>query len=98
MSKEVKDATPVAEAPVETPVEAPVETNSKGDEKVSGIVTNCLSLAVRSEPAIESKCLVALPVLASVDIDKTKSTDDFYRINTEDGIDGYCKKQFITLK
>ena len=35
---------------------------------------------------------------SEVEIDLGNSTDDFYKICTASGAEGYCQKEFITIK
>ena len=79
--------------------------NNKGDNKNQsvknkqrGVVTDCLSLALRDEPSVDGKLISTLTVLEQVEINNPKSTDDFYKVLTKDGDEGYCMKKFITVK
>lgn len=63
---------------------------------VFGIV-NCELLNVREEPSVESEVLTILKKNSEVMIDFDESTEDFYNICNEAGIEGYCMKQFIEV-
>lgn len=76
------------EAPV---VEEPVKTT------VTGIVTGCARLNVRNDPSTTARILCALNESTEVMIDEDNSTEDFYKVCTATGVEGYCMKDFITL-
>lgn len=63
---------------------------------VFGLV-NCALLNVREEPDAESEILAVLKKDSEVMIDFDESTEDFYSICNEAGIEGYCMKQFIEV-
>jgi len=63
-----------------------------------GFVDNCECLRVRKESNIDSEELCIINKLSEVVIDLEKSTDDFYKVTTSEGVDGYCMKKFIIIK
>lgn len=67
-------------------------------ETVTGIVTDCVKLRVRKQPNTSSDVIHELEVSSEVVVDVNKSTDEFYKVCTAAGLDGYCMKKFITLK
>lgn len=82
-------------APVEETIVAPVE------EKVPvyiGKIKDCDKLNVREEPNVDAKILCKLDKLSEVQIDKSKSTKDFYKILTSSGVNGYCMKKYMSIK
>lgn len=62
-----------------------------------GIVTNCLYLNVRKRPDINADVAVVIDALTQVVVDLDASTEDFYKVVTSDGIEGFCMKKYITL-
>lgn len=62
-----------------------------------GEVIGCTSLKVRSTPDASNNDNVVktIEVGTEVLIDFDKSTDEFYNVCTESGVDGYCMKKFI---
>ncbi len=60
-------------------------------------LVNCALLNVREEPSAESEILTVLKKDSEVMIDFDESTEDFYSICNEAGIEGYCMKQFIEV-
>lgn len=63
-----------------------------------GKIRDCDKLNVREEPSIESKILCKLDKLSEVQIDKSKSTKEFYKILTSTGVSGYCMKKYMSIK
>ena len=94
-----READTVEEAAAE-PVEQPVEEAPKKESKV-GIVANCEKLNLRRSPLKDSDganiITELLPGVAVV-IDEDESASNFYKVITEDGLEGYCMRQFIEVK
>lgn len=92
---------PVVESvePVETKVEAPeIEENTVEEPKyVSGIVTDCLKLNVRERPHPNATILDIIPAATELIIDEEGSVNDFFKICTPAGLEGYCMKKFVTI-
>lgn len=84
-----------SENSTEVKVETPVE------EKAAvyiGKVRDCDKLNVREEPTINAKVLCKLDKTSEVEIDKTNSTKEFYKIRTTSGVNGYCMKKYLSIK
>lgn len=60
-------------------------------------VANCLRLHIHAEPNLESEIVCKLRYLTEVMIDTEQSTDDFYKIYTAIGAEGFCEKELITM-
>ena len=71
------------------------ENASTQVRRPSGVVANCQSLNVRSEANTDAEVVSSLRVGSNVTIDEENSTEDFFKICTAAGIDGYCMKQYI---
>lgn len=67
------------------------------DNMCTGI-TNCLRLHIFSEPRLDSEVICKVRYLTEVKVDLTNSTEDFYKIYTAIGAEGYCEKYLITIK
>ena len=71
------------------------------EEKVTvyiGKIRDCDKLNVREEPTMDSKVLCKLDKLSEVQVDKSNSTKDFYKILTSKGVSGYCMKKYMSIK
>ena len=64
---------------------------------VKGVVADCKKLRLRKEPNLESEVLVLLNNGDSVTVDLDKSTEEWIKVSTENGIDGYCMRKFILI-
>lgn len=65
---------------------------------VKGVVTGCDMLNVRSKPDKESDVVSMLQRDVEIEIVDTNASDDFYKVVTEIGIEGYCMKDFIAIR
>lgn len=72
----------------------PVTTNID----VIGVVSGCQSLNVRNQPKLGSEVVSILHLGSDVIIDEEQSTDDFYKVCTPAGGEGYCMRQYITIR
>ena len=61
-------------------------------------VVNCLRLHIHSKPILESEVVCKIRYLTEVEVSLSESTEDFYKIYTAIGAEGYCEKYLITLK
>lgn len=62
-----------------------------------GIVTDCILLNVREEPKSDANIICTIEALTEVEIDENNSTEEFYKIYTKAGIEGFCMKKFIVV-
>lgn len=71
------------------------------DAPIRGIVTDCLRLSIRKRPESFSRpwnqVLAIIPALTWVTVDLDKSTDEFYKIQTDDGFEGFCRRRNIAI-
>lgn len=86
----------VVEAEVQ--VEELVEKEEPVVTTVVGVVAGCKKLNVRKAGKPDAEVLCVLNENAEVQIDKKRSTRDFYRVCTAAGVEGFCMKTFITIK
>ena len=87
--------------PVESmATEKTVETEESVKTTMHGIVVNCKKLNLRKSPLKDSdgaNVITTLLAGATVVINESDSTPNFYKVTTETGLEGYCMKQFIKL-
>lgn len=60
-------------------------------------VVNCLRLHIYSKPNLESEIVCKIRYSTEVVIDLDNSTDDFYKIYTAIGAEGFCQKDLVTI-
>lgn len=85
----VVEAEEVVEQPVETPV-AP--------EPVVGVVVDCKKLNVREESHASAEVICTIGVGTEVTIDIFETTEEFYKICTAAGVEGFCMKKYIKVE
>ena len=93
-----READIVEETAVES-LNQPVEEAPKKESKV-GTVHNCAKVNLRRSPYKDSdgkNIITELLTGVAVVIDEDESTPNFYKVITEDGLEGYCMRQFIEL-
>lgn len=91
-------AEPVVEiSVVEEPVVEEVSAAPSEPEPVYGVVSECAKLNIRKEPNKDAAIVTVLDIATEVLVDESKSTEDFYKIVTGAGVEGYCMKKFIVL-
>lgn len=77
-------------------VAAPIVSEKEAPKNI-GKVVNCVKLNVREDPSVKASVVFEITVGSTVFIDETCSTDEFYKICTEHGVEGYCMKKFIEI-
>jgi hypothetical protein len=92
----------VDEGPVviDTPsfnVNVPAEDIPKEAKPMFGIVTDCIRLNVRVAPYSNAEVATTIDASTDVFIDESESTEDFYKVCTASGIEGFCMRKFITV-
>ena len=75
------------------------EENIKEEVKrtAKGKVIDCTRLNVRRRPNKDSEVNCIIDVDSVVEINENKSNDEWYRVTTDNGVYGYCMKQYISL-
>ena len=75
------------------------EENIKEEVKrtIKGKVIDCTRLNVRRRPNKDSEVNCIIDVDSIVEINENKSNDEWYRVTTDNGVYGYCMKQYISL-
>ena len=63
-----------------------------------GIVAGCSKLNIREEPKTDSAIISEIPCQAEVLIEEAESTEDFYKVCTPFGVEGFCMKKYIVIK
>lgn len=81
---------------VEAPEEVTEETITPPVEPVYGVV-NCDKLNVRRGPSKDSKVMCIVSKGEEVMLVAEESTEEWYKVITKTGFDGYCMKEFIDM-
>lgn len=67
------------------------------DDGKYGTVINCSRLNIREKPSIDGVIICEIACQTKLVIDKEESTDDFYKVYTPAGIEGFCMKKFVEI-
>lgn len=62
---------------------------------VEGVVVDCAKLNVRAEPSIDADIVCAIDVMSEIKIDVNESNNEWFKIHTAAGIEGYCMRKFV---
>lgn len=73
-----------------------VETENEA-VSINGVVDNCQAVNLREYPSVTSESLAVLQKGSVVEIDINESTDEFYKVFTSSGIDGYMMKKYVRI-
>lgn len=92
-----KVETLIHEADEEADEEAVEKAPEPVVKPVVGIVTDCARLNVRKEPSADAEVAFVIDATTSLVVFEEESTEDFYKICTSAGTEGYCMKRYITL-
>ena len=78
----------------------PTETEEQHDEPIAskpkiGTVVDCTNLNIREKPSINANVVCTIINGTTVMVDESRSTEEFYKICTEIGEEGFCMKKYI---
>lgn len=65
---------------------------------VTGEVANCYKLNIRVAPVANARIEVIVDAGTKLTINVNESTDDWFKITTESGVNGYCMKKFVDAR
>lgn len=65
---------------------------------IDGVVTDCMRLYVRKDPSADGEVVTVIDCLSKVMVDMDASTDEFYKVCTASGAEGFCMRKYIALK
>lgn len=77
-------------------IENNVENNVENNE-VIGKISGFEKLYVRKEASKNSEPVGIVTDKDDLSIDVARSTDDFYKVITSNGLEGYCVKEFVKI-
>ena len=93
---QIVEATTIQE--VEDIVSEPVFVDEPVKETKTGVVEGCAKLNVRKAPNASADVVCIIAGGAEVVIDEDESSEDFYKICTVSGVEGYCMRKFIAIR
>ena len=62
---------------------------------VNGVVVDCVKLNIRTEPDIHADVACVLDVMSELKIDVSKSNNEWFKVSTATGVEGYCMRKFV---
>ena len=74
------------------------EGSQNSEDVKMGFVTNCKKLNIREEPRTDATIICEVDYQTELMIDENESTEEFYKVFTAAGIEGFCMKKFITIQ
>ena len=78
--------------------DAPVAAESEEKPAMTiGVVANCHKLNIRPFPSTDNTPVGVVSEGDPVVLNKEKSTDDWYAVYTEAGVEGFCMKQYVKV-
>lgn len=101
VNKLVPSDSSIIREPVELDENDIITIDNVEDTILTGVVTGCNKLYVRKHPSVttQSECLGIIDEGTEVTIDMDSgTTNDFYKVTTRDGLNGYCMKKYINIK
>lgn len=78
-------------------IEEHEESQNFEDVKI-GFVTNCKKLNVREKPRTDATIICEVDYQTELIIDEKESTEEFYKVCTVAGVEGFCMKKFIAIR
>ena len=87
----------VTEEVTEPEVIVPNIENNVENNEVIGKISGFEKLYVRKEASKDSEPVGIVTNKDDLSIDVARSTDDFYKVITSNGLEGYCVKEFVKI-
>ena len=87
----------VTEEVTEPEVIVPSIENNIENNEVIGKISGFEKLYVRKEASKDSEPVGIVTDKDDLSIDVSRSTDDFYKVITSNGLEGYCVKEFVKI-
>lgn len=75
----------------------PLEAAKESADLITGIVTDCLRLNIREKPNKISKAICVVDAFSELLIGQKESTDEWFKVYTEAGDEGFCMKEFVAI-
>lgn len=87
----------VTEEVTDQEVIVPSLDNNVENNEVIGKISGFEKLYVRKEASKDSEPVGIVTDKDDLSIDVARSTDDFYKVITSNGLEGYCVKEFVKI-
>ena len=97
MEEEIAEVNESEEVEEEVTEEVTKEATKEADSTVVGYVSGCLKLNIREEGYLGANVVCVVPEKTALLIEVAESNDEWYKVYTETGMEGFCMKQYVTL-
>ena len=94
---EITEVNESEEVEEEVTEEVTKEATKEADSTVVGYVSGCLKLNIREEGYLGANVVCVVPEKTALLIEVAESNDEWYKVYTETGMEGFCMKQYVTL-
>lgn len=98
MNKDKREQIKQSDENMTPPVEETEANVQEEPKKVSGIVVDCNRLNIRTKPSINSQPVGNVTVNSEVVINLNQSNDEWLKVITKDGVEGFCMKKYVKIK
>ena len=98
MNKNKRDQIKPSDENMTPPVEETEVNAQEEPKKVSGIVVDCNRLNIRTKPSINSQPVGNVTVNSEVTINLNQSNNEWFKVITKDGVEGFCMKKYVKIK
>lgn len=61
-------------------------------------VADCIRLHIHSKPTLDSEIVCKVRYLTELIVNPAESTEDFYKVYTAIGAEGFCQKELVLIK
>ena len=79
-------------------VKEPKEVTETAKETVGVVNDSCTALNVRKEPSLEAEIICSINSGSKLVVDEAGSTDEWVKVCTETGAEGFCMKEYVTVE
>ena len=95
--EEINEANDSVEDAIEIDDSVSADEIVEETESLIGVVSGCTKLNIRKESNITSEPVCIVPEKSVLLIDQDLSTDEWYKVYTEAGMEGFCMKKYVTV-
>jgi uncharacterized protein YgiM (DUF1202 family) len=92
-----EDAVETIETEINTVETVEVEPEVVEPKTIDGFVSGCNLLNVRKAPKSTADIVCAIDANSTVVIHEDDSTDEYYKVCTASGFEGFCMKKYISV-
>lgn len=88
--------------PVDEIMTPPVEETKvevqEQPKTASGTVVDCIRLNIRKKPSVNSQPVGSVAVNTELKVNLNQSNDEWLKVCTKDGTEGFCMKKYVKIE